>query len=764
MAIKVENEANQLLVNQIFAIYSHAETVMLDKMAKRVAKGILQEGWTESKLKETTEMKQELEDIVKDLDKIAKHKLDKGLKEAYITGQKSVGKDMGIPMNIMNDFEVPASLQRLILESNNMITNTSIRILRDTQDAFREIQAEVATGLLAGVETRKEIAQSMLNKLADKGITSFVDKAGRKWDMATYAEMAARTVTARAALQGHIDRQAEIGNDLMIVSSIGVTCPTCAPWEGKVLSISGKDFKYTPLQTAIAAGLFHPNCKHTLTAYFDFIEEPEGHDHQQFYEPEIYAKTQEQRYNERQIRRWKRRAEVAITPQDRKAALSKVMDFQERQRELVQKYGFKRKYDRESIRNMAGIKGMDKKPAWTKGNIKMLRPVVKQPKLSKKEMLLKTIDELEEVNTKGMPLKTGWTKSNIYDKALENDFYEITDFMDKANLSFFDINDERILAVDDFIGKNFTLKKDVLKSVVNNDINQTLRVVRWKGRTYVLDGQEVAMIAKLNGQSTVKGLYLNLDKEKSKFDKLTKENIKKAGKKVKGGKVTEMQPMERSEVRKSIDDSRQYFNLPENGEIKQAFVEYTGSAYGWMNDFYRSDMELSQLSRSRQPTIKNMEKGFKKIPNAFERDVELYRATGFSYLKNADAEDLVDRVERAMRNYSLGSQELLSLETELRGRLIDTVVTEKSFTSTAYKYGAFGSSKPVQLKINAPLKNSKSVQLAGISQFGDSEAEILFAPGMDNLIEDVRFEKSPSGYGTCLRITVKTLGHNTIKK
>ena len=39
---------------------------------------------------------------------------------------------------------------------------------------------------------------------------SFVDKAGRKWELASYVEMATRTGNVHAALQGHIDRQLEL--------------------------------------------------------------------------------------------------------------------------------------------------------------------------------------------------------------------------------------------------------------------------------------------------------------------------------------------------------------------------------------------------------------------------------------------------------------------------------------------------------------------------------------------------------------------------
>ena len=130
--------------------------------------------------------------------------------------------------------------------------------------------SHATTGLLAGTDTRIQASQKMLNEFASKGITSFVDKSGRNWDLSSYAEMCVRTVGSHAALQGHIDRQIEVGEDLVKVSSIGTTCPICMRWQGVVLSISGNNPKYHSLDEAKASGLFHPNCKNGCSTRCDF--------------------------------------------------------------------------------------------------------------------------------------------------------------------------------------------------------------------------------------------------------------------------------------------------------------------------------------------------------------------------------------------------------------------------------------------------------------------------------------------------------------
>jgi hypothetical protein len=64
----------------------------------------------------------------------------------------------------------------------------------------------------------------------------------------------------------------------------------------------------------------------------------------------MYEAEQEQRYNERKIREWKRRAEVMESGgQSNGKETNKVKEWQARQRELVLKNNLARQYAREKI-------------------------------------------------------------------------------------------------------------------------------------------------------------------------------------------------------------------------------------------------------------------------------------------------------------------------------------------------------------------------------------------------------------------------------
>jgi hypothetical protein len=414
----------------MFAIYSHAESLMLERVRRRVEKGILTNGWTEKKAKEVVAIREELSKLVNDVNKLAAKEVSQAIKQAYESGVKSANKDFKLPETVLTDYQIPASVQRLTMEANMMIVNTSVSILREATDVFRKIQAEVATGVLTGTETRKQIAQRMLNKFADKGVTSFVDKAGRRWEMATYAEMATRTVTARAAIQGHIDRQGQYGRDLVVVSDHAGECPLCRPWENKILSISGTDIRYPSLSSATSQGLFHPNCRHTVTGYIEGLTRLEPTRTSGV--PEQFEYTQQQRANERQIRRWKRREIVAMGTPDAMLARAQIQFYQQKQRDLLKEYEAKfdmtlrRKYDRESINNRAGKLGTSTGPAWTDilpKTIPQAEPVKERKPRVKKEKVEEPIDITKYKNyTKQIKSYSNSNLNKIKDVAIHTNF------------------------------------------------------------------------------------------------------------------------------------------------------------------------------------------------------------------------------------------------------------------------------------------------------------------------------------------------------
>lgn len=244
------------------------------------------------------------------------------------------------------------------------LQGTHLRVLRWGLDSYREVIAAVLPHALAGVTTRRGIAQAAYGRLLAKGITGFQDKAGRNWALSSYVEMATRTGMAQAAVQGHLDRLAAAGIDLVQVSDAPQECVRCRPWEGKILSRTGEQSGVVHARhatdddltvsfvvsgsvlEAIAAGLMHPNCRHSFSAFLPGVSKRRSNTE----DPEGDKARQRQRAIERDIRRAKTEAAGALTPQAKMAAERSVRDHQAAMRDHIERNpGLRRLPYREQI-------------------------------------------------------------------------------------------------------------------------------------------------------------------------------------------------------------------------------------------------------------------------------------------------------------------------------------------------------------------------------------------------------------------------------
>lgn len=228
------------------------------------------------------------------------------------------------------------------------------------EQMLRETVAAGAAEVAGGKVTRLQAAQHTLDRLVGQGIMGFRDRAGRNWSLTSYVEMAVRTETGRVAVDGHVEALAGHGVQLVQVSDSPRECPLCRPWEGAVLSLepvagvvlrssTSEDTRMVQpeatLAEARAAGLFHPNCTHSVYAYQTGVGRPRG----VTYDPEGYEAKQRQRAMERRIREWKRREAVALDDAAAARARAKVRDWQGALREHVDGNDLKRLRRREQI-------------------------------------------------------------------------------------------------------------------------------------------------------------------------------------------------------------------------------------------------------------------------------------------------------------------------------------------------------------------------------------------------------------------------------
>lgn len=177
-----------------------------------------------------------------------------------------------------------------------------------------------------------------------QGVTGFTDKSGRNWALSSYVEMAVRTSSARAFNASSLARMQAVGFRYFTVPAHVHPCPLCGPWQGAILTL-GPTVDDTvdtdgTVAEATAAGLFHPNCRHTLIAYDPAtMSRPERHAWTG--EDELrYRATQKQRALEREIRKAKVSAARALTPEAAVDGRQDVRAAQARIREHLAKHPY----------------------------------------------------------------------------------------------------------------------------------------------------------------------------------------------------------------------------------------------------------------------------------------------------------------------------------------------------------------------------------------------------------------------------------------
>lgn len=157
---------------------------------------------------------------------------------------------------------------------------------RTTPDIFRRVGLEQVVSMEATGSGPLRMTRQFVEALRREGVTAFVDRAGRRWSLHTYGSMVLRTTSRQAEVLATLTKDPE--QDLYKISSHSTTCPLCAPYEGRVYSVSGTDPDFPALVDAFGKMdptgpnslanswlNIHPNCLHVLVPWTPAGRTPE---------------------------------------------------------------------------------------------------------------------------------------------------------------------------------------------------------------------------------------------------------------------------------------------------------------------------------------------------------------------------------------------------------------------------------------------------------------------------------------------------------
>ena len=225
-------------------------------------------------------------------------------------------------------------LEALIQATNNDMQKAETAVLRMAEDQYRKIIYNAQVYANTGAGTYEKAIDMATRDFLAAGLTCIEYKNGARHTLSDYADMAIRTASKRAYLQGEGVKRQEWKISTVIINKRGDNpCPKCLPFVGKVMiddvwSNGPKDGKspvtgkqYPLISSAIAAGLYHPRCRDSHTTYFEGISTPPDGKYTKKELNDLAEKNRieaQQQYAERQTEKYGRLAQYSLDSENQK--------------------------------------------------------------------------------------------------------------------------------------------------------------------------------------------------------------------------------------------------------------------------------------------------------------------------------------------------------------------------------------------------------------------------------------------------------------
>jgi hypothetical protein len=240
---------------------------------------------------------------------------------------------------------------------SSAVSKTNIAMATLAQSAGKKYVAAVSKASLSVVTGTDTLQKSVMRSIGElEKLDAFVDKAGRTWTPEGYVKMVVRDNQRRVSTETMFQAAREGDTDLVEVSSHAGARPKCAPYQGKIFSISGTHPKYPPLSSTSYGepdGLNGINCGHIFYPFWEGVSKKTYSPFPAKENKETYEQSQQQRAYERKIRYYKRKEAIArdTVGGEQEAAKwkARVKESQAELRGFIDETGRTRQRDREAI-------------------------------------------------------------------------------------------------------------------------------------------------------------------------------------------------------------------------------------------------------------------------------------------------------------------------------------------------------------------------------------------------------------------------------
>lgn len=228
------------------------------------------------------------------------------LKEAY---------DKGLIASFSYDKETFKDLiTEGIIATSNDLTNICNAAIRTSQIKMSNALNNVYLQVSSGAFTMDQAVDNVVTQLSKDGLGAVEYKSGVRRQLDTAVRTAVRSSVNKTACKAQEQNLNDFECNLVEVTSHLGARPDHQIWQGKIY---WRLHKYKNYGNFIEAthygkgdGLGGWNCRHSFYPFFEGISEKTFEHYKSKENNELYELQQQQRYNERKIREWKRRRDV----------------------------------------------------------------------------------------------------------------------------------------------------------------------------------------------------------------------------------------------------------------------------------------------------------------------------------------------------------------------------------------------------------------------------------------------------------------------
>lgn len=182
---------------------------------------------------------------------------------------ENANRDTGEPVKFSANYtrEILAMVQES--QGENLASVFSRKMLQSIIERLRKATVSmIQEASLSGLSLREQknlLREKWEDAVKGLGEAKFIDSGGHEWEARDYFTMSVRTNSMRVYNDVLAANITNSGDDLAQISRHGAPhCIGCFPWEGRIVSLTGKTKGFPTYEEARDAGCFHPNCTHVL--------------------------------------------------------------------------------------------------------------------------------------------------------------------------------------------------------------------------------------------------------------------------------------------------------------------------------------------------------------------------------------------------------------------------------------------------------------------------------------------------------------------